>query len=96
MQIIVTLSDLIWIGIMIIGILILGVAFLVGWLKASYDMKFKQNCFVCKHYKLHSVAGVGDRCWYHCQKCDRTDAHSMNDRHKFIKCDMFERGDTNA
>ena len=96
MKLVISLTELIELG--IIGFFIFGfiISFIIGFLKAKYDSKFKKNCFKCKYYKLDDVASFGDKCWYRCHKHNRVDDHTMNCSYNFIKCDDYEEVDKNA
>lgn len=96
MKIVITLSDILELGIIGIFIVAFIISFIIGWLKAKYDLKHKKNCFKCKYYKLDDVASCGDKCWYRCNKYNRIDDHSMNNHYNFVKCDNYEGVDENA
>ena len=59
-------------------------------IKYKIDVKFKKNCFKCKHYKLHSVSSFGGRCRYKCTLKNICCNHNFNDRVKLTKCKEFE------
>ena len=59
-------------------------------IKYKIDVKFKKNCFKCKHYKLHSVAPFGGKCKYKCTLKNIYCNHNFNDRVKLTKCKEFE------
>ena len=59
-------------------------------IKYKIDVKFKKNCFKCKHYKLHSVSSFGGKCIYKCTLKNIYCRHNFNDRVKLTKCKEFE------
>ena len=59
-------------------------------IKYKIDVKFKKNCFKCKHYKLDSVAPFGGSCKYKCTLKNIYCNHNFNDRVKLTKCKEFE------
>ena len=59
-------------------------------IKYKIDIKFKKNCFKCKHYKLNSVAPFGGNCRYKCTLKNIYCNHNFNDRVKLTKCKEFE------
>ena len=59
-------------------------------IKYKIDVKFKKNCFKCKHYKLNSVAPFGGVCKYKCTLKNIYCNHNFNDRVKLTKCKEFE------
>ena len=59
-------------------------------IKYKIDVKFKNNCFKCKYYKLHSVSSFGGRCVYKCSLKNIYYTHNFNDRVKLTKCKEFE------
>lgn len=86
MTIVVTIWDILIIGIVGITAIIVLVTILYNII-ANH---FKQNCYECHNYKLDGVAGAGDCCWYKCDICNYVDRHSMNDSTQYRKCDKFE------
>lgn len=73
-------------------IIFLSILFLLIILSIKYkiDVKFKKNCFKCKHYKLDSVASFGGVCRYKCTLKNIYCKHNFNDRVKLTKCKEFE------
>ena len=59
-------------------------------IKYKIDIKFKKNCFKCKHYKLNSVAPFGGNCRYKCTLKNIYCNHNYNYRVKLTKCKEFE------
>ena len=59
-------------------------------IKYKIDVKFKKNCFKCKHYKLNSVAPFGGKCKYKCTLKNICCNHNFNDSVKLTKCKEFE------
>lgn len=90
MQIVITLTDMIYIGTFIIFLIVLGGAILFEVFKDKFNAKYRQDCYKCKYYDLHNVASAGDMCWYKCELKGRVDSHSFNDRANYIKCKEFE------
>lgn len=92
-MVVVTIRDMVGIGFVIILIVSFIIGFIIGRIKAWYDVKFKKNCFDCKYYYLQDVAGAGDCCWYNCKLHSEyhKDRHSMNDRYIYRKCEDFEK-----
>lgn len=84
-MVIINLKDIIVFTILIVILLV----YIFIEIIKSIGNKFKKNCFKCKYYELDDVAGFGDRCWYRCKKKNKKNAHSMNDKEHFEKCDYF-------
>ena len=62
----------------------------ISSIKYKIDVKFKKNCFKCKHYKLDSVTSFGGSCKYKCTLKNIYCNHNFNDRVKLTKCKDFE------
>ena len=77
-------------AIIILIAIILGLIFsVVHWFQTKV-FKTHHNCFDCEYYKLHNVAGAGDKCWFKCYKFDRIDDHSMNDNEQWKRCKYYQ------
>ena len=92
-MLVITLDDIFSISFVIILIVLFIIWLIIIRIKAWYDVKFKKNCFECKHYYLQDVAGAGDCCWYNCRIHSEyhKNRHSMNDNYFYVKCNDFER-----
>ena len=80
-----------WIVLITLVLFLLLLFFLfISSIKYKIDVKFKKNCFKCKHYKLHSVASFGGSCKYKCTLKNIYCNHNFNDKVKLTKCKEFE------
>lgn len=92
---VVTLSDVISIGVM--GLLIIGfiIYCIYAIIRTWFNRHFRQNCYKCKHWYLYNVAGSGGICWYKCkQDCIKEQVRQeFNDQEYYMKCSKFEEED---
>lgn len=74
-------------------ILVLGciLVVLILIIKGFLEAKLKQNCYDCKHYRLHGVAPAGGRCRYKCKLKDRCDESIIGNKVNLVKCKEFEK-----
>ena len=92
-MIIITLSELISLGLFTFFIITMITLMLIVYLENIYKRKSKKwkNCKDCKFYYLRNVAGWGERCWYGCKlKADIEDETTATARFIYRKCKDYE------
>lgn len=92
-MIIITLSELISLGLFTFFIITMTTLILIVYLESIYKRKSKKwkNCRDCRFYYLRDVAGCGGRCWYGCKiKADIKDETTATARFTYRKCKDYE------
>ena len=89
MTVVITLGEIIFIGIIVL-ITVIG---LISFLIESLVNLFRKNCYHCKYWKLADVSGSGGYCYYRCekQKIKGTVSREFNDSSYYKRCDEFEK-----
>lgn len=88
-MIIITLSELIWLGLLVFFIIYITISYIIE----KYQEKSKKwkDCGKCKFYYLKKVASCGDCCWYGCKlKNDINDIVDGGNGIKYRKCNDYK------
>jgi len=88
MHIVVTLGELIVLGIIA---LIIVISIIIAIFESISNL-FKKNCYKCKYWKLDGVAGSGGIAYYRCDKgnLNHKVTQDFNEDAHYEKCDKFE------
>lgn len=91
-MVVITLSDIIGIGVFIFFVIIILLCLIVGFISNIYKEKSKKwhNCFECKHYYCRDVASFGGISFDKCKITGVEDRHDFNDSVEYRKCKNFE------
>ena len=90
MTVVITLGEVIFIGIVLLVIASIFIVAIYNWLKDKFNRKFRQNCLHCEYYKQTGVNG--DYTYHKCEIHNYDDTLNNDDiwLGKYRKCKEYK------